>query len=261
MEIKFTNYEYNGKSINIEISDKKIIGVTGKNKEEFISLITLEKLNKGQLEINDIKINKDNIRGYKKKIVFIPLLISTSQTNVMNIMIDYIKRHNLQIKDPIKKIADSLRIVELEEDILKRHLTTLSLSEKKKLQIAVALLSNPEVFILEEPFKCLDKQQEKKLYMLFQRIKEQFKKNIIIVSEESDTLYKYTNEMYFIKNDNLVLSGDTKEEYVKVDLLKKHKFSIPEIVEFTYLAKKKKNVKIDYHQDVRDIIKDIYKHV
>ena len=45
MEIKFTNYEYNGKSINIEISDKKIIGVTGKNKEEFISLITLEKLN------------------------------------------------------------------------------------------------------------------------------------------------------------------------------------------------------------------------
>ena len=40
-----------------------------------------------------------------------------------------------------------------------------------------------------------------------------------------------------------------------------NKFSIPEIIEFTYLAKKKKSVKIDYHKDIRDIIKDIYKHV
>ena len=29
----------------------------------------------------------------------------------------------------------------------------------------------------------------------------------------------------------------------------------------TYLARKDKEVKIDYHKDIRDIIKDIYKHV
>lgn len=261
MEIKFTNYEYNNKNIDIEIKEDKIIGITGNDKSKFLSLILLETLNKGQLEINNIKINKDNIREYKKKIVYIPLLIKSSQTNIMNIMLDYIKRHNLEIKDPIKKIADSLRIVELEEDILKRHISTLSTSEQKKLQIAVSLLSNPEVFVLEEPFKCLDKHSEKKIFMLLQRIKDQFKKNIIIVSNDSNVLYKYTNEMYFIKKDNIVLSGNTKEEYIKVDILKKNKFSIPEIVEFTYLAKKNKNVKIDYHQDVRDIIKDIYKHV
>ena len=67
--------------------------------------------------------------------------------------------------------------------------------------------------------------------------------------------------MIFIKNNQVVLEGKTTEVYQKVEVLKKQKLSIPEIIEFTYLAKKKKEVKIDYHKDIRDIIKDIYKHV
>ena len=67
-----------------------------------------------------------------------------------------------------------------------------------------------------------------------------------------------------IKNgDNLeiLVEGDTKDIFQRVDFLSRNKINIPEIVEFTYLAKKKKNVSIDYHSDIRDIIKDIYKHV
>ena len=44
-------------------------------------------------------------------------------------------------------------------------------------------------------------------------------------------------------------------------MLRKSTFDIPDIVEFTHKAKKTKKVKIDYHKDIRDIIKDIYKHV
>ena len=42
--------------------------------------------------------------------------------------------------------------------------------------------------------------------------------------------------------------------------LEKNNIEVPEIVQITYLAKKK-DVRIDYHKDIRDIIKDIYKHV
>ena len=64
-----------------------------------------------------------------------------------------------------------------------------------------------------------------------------------------------------LKNEDILLTGPTNELYLRVDYLKKNKLDIPNIVEFTYLAKKKKQVKIDYHKDVRDIIKDIYKHI
>ena len=97
--------------------------------------------------------------------------------------------------------------------------------------------------------------------MLLQRLKEQFNINIVLLSTDQNTLHKYTDNMIFIKNNQVILEGPTTEVYQRVDFLKKNKFLIPEIIEFTYLAKKKKAAKIDYHKDIRDIIKDIYKHV
>ena len=44
------------------------------------------------------------------------------------------------------------------------------------------------------------------------------------------------------------------------EIIKDKIVPIPYISEVTYLAKNKK-VKLSYHKDVRDIIKDIYKHV
>ena len=97
--------------------------------------------------------------------------------------------------------------------------------------------------------------------MLLQRLKEQFGINIVLVSDDSNALYKYTNNIIMTKNDNIIYQGDTYQGYQKVDFLRRNKIVVPEIREFTYLAKKIKSVKIDYHKDIRDIIKDIYKHV
>ena len=257
----FKNYEHKDNKLSFEIEKGQIIGITGKNSNEIVDLIALKSLNKGQLIINDQRVNKENIWSYRRKIALIRDSILSSQSNVLNIMIEYIKRHKLEIKDPLKKITDSLKIVSLDESILKRNIQTLSSSEKKLLQIALSLLSNPDLIIFEEPFKCLDKYNEKKLIMLIQRLKEQFQKTIIIASDDSNILYKYTNKMLFIKNDQISLEGKANEVFLDVEYLKKNKFNIPEIVEFTYLAKNKKEVKIDYHKDVRDIIKDIYKHI
>lgn len=260
MEIKFINYEHRDKKIFLNIETGKIYGLTGENIGDFLEVLTLRKIQKGQLLINNIKATKDTIRDNRKRIVLITNKINTSKTSIINIMIEQIKRNNLIIKDPLKKITDSLRIVGLEE-VLSKELSTLSSSETKLLNVAISLLSNPEILILNEPFKGLDKQTEKKLIMLLTRLKEQFKKTIIIASEDSECLYKYTSDLILIKNDEVFLTGPTDEIYQRVDFLKRNKFDIPQIVEFTHLAKKKKQVKIDYHKDVRDIIKDIYKHI
>lgn len=261
MEIKFINYQYKTKNISFEIHKSTIIGLTGSQIDEFIPIICLKSLNKGQITVNNEKVNKDNIYEYKKHISYVDKDLNTHKNVVLDLINEHIKRNNLTIKDPTKKIKDSLRIVELNEDILTKEIYKLSSSEKKILQFAIALLSNPSIIVLNEPFKCLDKHNEKKLIMLTQRLKEQFKKTIIIISDNSNILYKYTNEMIFMKNDEVILTGPTSEVYLKVEYLKRNKFEIPDIVEFTHLAKKKKQVKIDYHKDVRDIIKDIYKHI
>lgn len=261
MEIKLINYTYKEKAISIEIKSSSIIGITGQNKEYLGQLIALKQLNKGQVIIDDIKITKENINEYRKKIVYVGKNLNTQENNVLNLLNNYVIKHKIFVKDPSKKIKDALKIVGLEEKIIEKNVYELSYSEKKILQLAMALLTNPEIIIIDEPFKALDKQNEKKLIMLLQRLRDQFERTIVILTDDSNILYKYTTDMIFIKNDEILLSGETNETYLRVDFLKRNRFEIPEIVEFTYLAKKKKNAKIDYHKDVRDIIKDIYKHI
>ena len=60
--------------------------------------------------------------------------------------------------------------------------------------------------------------------------------------------------------ENIYAYGDSDELFTSSEIIKENVVPIPYITEVTYLAKNKK-VKLSYHKDVRDIIKDIYKHV
>lgn len=263
MEMKFLNYNYNNQILDLEIKANQIIGMTSCDETSITDLISLRQTGKGQLTINDEKITKDNLYKYQKQISLITKKLSSEYylKTVEELMIYIIKQNNLNIRDEDKKIKDSLKIVGLDDTYLNRKVQHLSSSEKKLIQISVSLLSNPELIIMEEPFIDLDNKNEKKIIMLLQRLKEQFKKTIIIISTDSNTLYKYTEYLILLKKGKLLLEGKTEEIYLRVDYLKRNHFEIPEIVEFTYLAKRKKNVKIDFHKDIRDIIKDIYKHI
>lgn len=263
MEMKFKNYNYNENTINLDIKNATIIGITGKKTEQLIDLLSLTMLGKGVFEINGEKITNDTIYKYKKKISLITkeFPIYPFIETLKDLMYYTIIKYNLIMRDQEKKIEDALKIVGLDESYLTRKINTLSTTEKKLIQISISLLSNPDLIITIEPFNNLDLTKEKKLKMLFNRLKEQFKKTIIIVTNDSNILYKYTDELILVKKNRIFLTGKTQNIYKRVDFLRKNGFEIPEIVEFTYLAKKKKKIKLDYHKDIRDIIKDIYKHI
>ena len=92
-------------------------------------------------------------------------------------------------------------------------------------------------------------------------MQDQYKKVIIIITNNSNYIYKYTKRAIIVKNGQILLDGPTKDIYERVSYLKKNGLEIPYIVEFTNRAKKEKKVRIEYHKDIRDLIKDIYKHV
>ena len=263
MEIEFIDYKYNENELSFTIKNKEINGILGKDYHDLVKVIKLRKDYHGTVNVNGEKLSKEDNTKYIKKIGIVPLELEYNSfcETVYDLMIYEIKRKNIRLKNSEKKIKDSLIIVGLEENYLERKLTTLSSSEKKIVQLAIALISNPEVIVIEDIFKYLDKNWEKKIIMLLQKIKEQYSKTIVLASDTSEEIYKYTTNLIIFKNDKILATGNTYEIMRRVDFLKKNRISIPKIVEFTYLAKKKKNIKIDYHKDVRDIIKDIYKHV
>ena len=263
MEVKFKGYKCKDNSLDFTIKEKEVNGICGKNYENLINIIKLKNSYKGKIIINDIELNKDNINTFKNKINVVKEEIEDSiyiQT-VYDLLKYEIERRKLSIKNPEKKIYDSLKIVNLDKELLERNIYTLSSSEKKFSQLAISLLSNPDMIILIEPFKFLDMKNENRIMILLNKIREQYKKTIVIVTNNTNIIFKYTTHTIIFKVDKILVEGDTKDIFQRVDFLSRNKINIPEIVEFTYLAKKKKNVSIDYHSDIRDIIKDIYKHV
>ena len=259
MEMKWVN----DKGLSFTIKNQEINGVIGTHKEEVVSQIYLKRKDKSKIYINGEALTTKERNKFKKLIYVVEedMNLLEYQQKVYERMYLEVQRKRLTLKDPKKKILDSLKIVDLEMDALTRNINDLSSSERKRLQIGMALMNNPEVIVLIEPFQKLDKTTERKLLLFLQKIKDLYEKTIVIVSDNPDKLYQYTSHIIMEKNHKIILEGDTKEVYSKVDFLKKNRMNIPEIVEFTYLAKKKKKAKIDYHRDIRDLIKDIYKHV
>ncbi len=263
MEIVFINHRLDEENIDLVVHHNIITGIINDENNKIFDLISLKKIGKGQIVINNEKIVKEDLIMNQRRIsqVLDKLTIPNYVLTVQELMMDNIKRLNLNIRDIDKKMKDSLKIVGLKEEYVYHEIRTLSSSEKKLISIAIGLLSNPDTLILEEPFKNLDLKQEKRLFMLLQKLKEKYNKTIVIKTEDANILYQYSDEIVVVKNNNILMSGDTKENFHRVDFLKRNGINIPDSVKFIYLAKKTKGAKIDYHSDIRDIIKDIYKHV
>ncbi|MBR2828878.1 MAG: ATP-binding cassette domain-containing protein [Bacilli bacterium] len=260
MEITFKNIDINNNSFTIK--EKEINGIITNQYEKIENLFLLYN-NIDDIEINHQKIKKSDIKDYKKKISIIKKRINPKDyyLTCYEILLKEIKRKELKLKDTNKKIIDSLKIVGMNQSLQDRQIFTLSSKEKKYLQLAISLISNPEIIIIEDAFDYLDMKNEKKVFLLLQRIKDQYNKTIVFVSNKTEKIYQYSTHVIIYLSNKIIIEGKTEELFKKVDILKENKVEVPEIVEFTNKAIQNKKVKIDYHKDVRDIIKDIYKHV
>ena len=108
----------------------------------------------------------------------------------------------------LKSIENYLKSVGLPLD-RKDPVRNFSMGMKQRLGIAVALLNNPEILILDEPFSGLDPTGVASLIKLIKKLATQ---NIAILlsSHLMTELQKCCDYLYVIDNGNLVNKGETK---------------------------------------------------
>ena len=152
-----------------------------------------------------------------------------------------------------------LEVFELDNSFIERKINTLSYTEKIYLNIIRNLLNGGNKVIFVDLFKYLDYKNQKKLILLLNYLKEK-DYYIIITSYNVDHLYKIS-DMSIVWYKQMIDYGPTLDVYKEVGLFIKNRIPAPTLAKITYKAKKDKNVKLFYSRDVRDIMKDIYKHV
>ena len=264
MEIKFSHV--NSKIFNdlsFVIPKGEIVGIYGDNGDKLLRLISLDDEARGIIYFNKIRKLRRNYYLFRNDIV----LVERTFVNLFNVdniyeyFINYIRYEKIEVRDVNEKIKGALKIVGLRLDILERRISTLTFSEVKLLQLALAFLSNPKVILLDEPFRGLDLNVRKKLIRIITRLKDKFSKTIVIYSNNPNYLYQYTKHLIVLYDNKMLVEGNTSDVFFDSKELDLYKIRRPDIVSFILLVKDKKNVKLPRRVDVKDLIKDIYWNV
>ncbi len=269
MEIIFKNVSYRYKNkklldhINLKIENNHITGITGEYKSLLCEMIDgIKKHSSGTITLDKTESNKENLKWIRKEVSMIHQNYQDQffTDNVKEEFLFLMSRLDYKPRDKNKKMEQALILVGLDNNYLKKNISSLSTGEKKLLQVAICLIHNPNVIIFDEPFVELDLLNRRKLTKLIKMLKDKYQKTVIISSNDSDMLYELTDDMIILKKDNVLINDQTTKVYQNIKLLEENDIEIPRLVIFTKLAKAKK-VKLSYHRDIRDLIKDVYKHV
>ena len=220
-DVKFSYKSSSGDNIDgISLSIEKnqtigIIGGTGSGKSTFVNLISrFYDVSEGEILINGTNIKEYSLEEIRKKVGIVPqkalLFTGTIESNL--------KMGNE--KATYEEITNALKISQAYEFVSKlpeginkkveRGGKNLSGGQKQRLTIARALLSFPEILILDDSASALDAATEAKLRASLKEMKDI---TVIIVSQKISSI-RNTDKIYVFDEGTIAGSG-THDELLK----------------------------------------------
>lgn len=198
-------------NLNLKISENEIvaiIGPSGSGKTTLLNLI-------GVIDFPDegeILINSKNVKNLSENEIsklrneFIGFIFQNSHlinelTVLENVLIpSLIKNKFLNGKD--KKRA--LEILEYLSIANKKDNLPFEISggERKRVEIARAIMNNPKIIIADEPTANLDQKLKFSIMEIFSKIRNDFKTTIVFSTHDYEIL-KYADNVYKIENMSL----------------------------------------------------------
>ena len=110
-----------------------------------------------------------------------------------------------------KRIKNILEDVELDESVLEHYPSELSGGQRQRIGIAMALLSNPDILIADEPVSALDVTVQKQVIKLIKKLNERKNLAILFISHDIKVVREICNYIYILKDGELIEEGDSEK--------------------------------------------------
>jgi cobalt/nickel transport system ATP-binding protein len=105
-------------------------------------------------------------------------------------------------------------------DLASRVPHNLSGGEKRKVALAGALVMEPELLVLDEPFEGLDPTSRQSLIELLARLAEERRMTIVMSTHDIDTVPEFADYAYVLQQGGrIVLKGTPAEVFGRVDVM------------------------------------------
>ena len=204
------------KKINFELHKSEIFGVLGPNgcgkTTIFNSIMGICRINEGNIFVNNIKINNLPIheRATKFRIGYIPqnsavFLGLTCEENIRAIAEVKIKEKSLQ-ENKIQELLSDFNLEYL-KNIKARNLSG---GEKKRLCISMALVSNPQILLMDEPFAALDLITIDMIKKIIVSLQKKLI-SVIVTDHNAKDLMNVSDRCIIISNGEVIISGNPRK--------------------------------------------------
>jgi len=192
-------------NLNIEKSKRTIlIGPSGCGKSTILRLINgILKPHKGKVLIDSEAIDDSNIISMRRRIGYViqqgglfPHM--TAKENITLIA----KRLKWTSSRIVTRFMELTELMHLEPELLSRYPINLSGGQQQRVSLMRALMLDPDILLLDEPFGALDPLIRNELQENMLEIFERLKKTVLIVTHD-------LNEAAFLA-DKIILLADGK---------------------------------------------------
>ncbi len=221
IELKNISVFYNKRQIienlSLSINKQEILGMLGPNgvgKSTIFNLITgLKDPDYGEIFINGVNATKlpINERFTKFKLGLVPqyggLIHDLSLIDNLKLVSEiHIKEKELR-DHKINKIITQFEF----ESLLKIKAKNLSGGQKKKLVIAMSLMNDPKILLLDEPFAALDILTIKMLQEIIINLQASEEISIVVCDHQARDLLNCVDRAIILSNGKIIASGSPKE--------------------------------------------------
>ena len=215
------------KDVSLKVEPTQVVGLLGSNgagkTTTFYIMTGLISPSSGLIQLEQKNITKLPIhKRVKLGIGYIPQETSvfeklTVENNLIGVL-QFYKKSKKEIQKITTSLLEDLNIIHLRKELA----FSLSGGEKKRLEIARALTTNPQFILMDEPFAGVDPIAIDSIHIL---IKDLTKKNIgvLITDHNAQEILQIVDKVYLMNEGEILISG-TAEQIVNNKLAQKYYF-------------------------------------
>ena len=189
-----------------------VLGPSGSGKTTLLRIIAgLEDPPLGEVYYNEKPLKEIDLEERDIAMVFQNYSLYPNQTVYQNIAFPLEVKHipREQIKEEVEKIASLTGL----DDKLEKLPEELSGGEKQRTAIARAMVKNPRVLLLDEPFSNLDPLMRKRMRNLLRKLHEEYDTGIIYVTHDQYDALSLAERIIILKDGIVQMDGSASEVY------------------------------------------------
>ncbi|MDE5977340.1 MAG: ABC transporter ATP-binding protein [Turicibacter sp.] len=211
------------KNMNLAIPKGKmtmIIGANGCGKSTLLkSIARIITPKKGDIQLNGVSLRQQAPKEIAKKMAVLPQSPSVPSGLLVKELVSYGRFPYQRALGGLKQqdidlINWAMRVTGIFE-FADRPVDSLSGGQRQRAFIAMALVQDTEILVLDEPTTYLDMAHQLEILLLLQKLNKEEKRTIVMVLHELNNATKFADYLVGVKDGKIVFSGPPLEVITK----------------------------------------------